>query len=214
MLFFRQLFHNPAVLLTDVMNEIRKENNSNEQINQLIDGCIKGDRNSQQVLYKMFYGKMLGVCMRYVKDQDEAKDLLQEGFIKVFGHISDFEKSGTLEGWIRRIMVNTSIDFYRKNKKNILKVDSDYLETKVENIEDENDANEYNGLQPKDIMDAVQKLTPVYRTIFNMYVVDGYTHKQIAEQLGINEGTSKSNYFKAKANIRKLLADKIKGVHQ
>ena len=152
--------------------------------------------------------------MRYVKDQDEAKDLLQEGFIKVFGHISDFEKSGTLEGWIRRIMVNTSIDFYRKNKKNILKVDSDYLETKVENIEDEKDANEYNNLQPKDIMDAVQKLTPVYRTIFNMYVVDGYTHKQIAEQLGINEGTSKSNYFKAKANIRKLLADKIKGVHQ
>lgn len=152
--------------------------------------------------------------MRYVKDQDEAKDLLQEGFIKVFSHISDFEKSGTLEGWIRRIMVNTSIDFYRKNKKNILKVDSDYLETKVENIEDEKDANEYNNLQPKDIMDAVQKLTPVYRTIFNMYVVDGYTHKQIAEQLGINEGTSKSNYFKAKANIRKLLADKIKGVHQ
>lgn len=182
----------------------------NEQTEKLIAGCIKGDRNSQHVLYKLYYGKMLSICLRYAKDSDEARDILQEGFMKVFTHIADFGKSGSFDGWVRRIMVNTAIDYYRKNKQSILKSDPDLVDASAEEIIDENDGDEYKGISPGDVMEAVQKLSPVYKTIFNMYVVDGFTHKQIAEQLGINEGTSKSNYSKAKANLKKMLADKIK----
>lgn len=148
--------------------------------------------------------------MRYTKDQDEARDILQEGFIKVFGHIAEYGKSGSFEGWIRKIMVNTAIDSYRKSKHLIVKVDSEYVEANAEDIKEDEDADDYKGISPAEVMEAVQKLTPVYRAIFNMYVVDGFTHKQIAEQMGITEGTSKSNYSKAKANLKKLLADKIK----
>ncbi len=181
-----------------------------EKIEALIEGCIKGDRNSQHVLYKLYYGKMLGVCMRYAKDHEEARDILQEGFIKVYSNISDFGKSGSFEGWVRKIMVNTAIDTYRKNKQSIFQVDSDYVDANAEVIEDENESEEYNGINPAQIMEAVQKLSPAYRAIFNMYVVDEFTHKEIAAQLGISEGTSKSNYSKAKANLKRMLEDKIK----
>jgi RNA polymerase sigma-70 factor, ECF subfamily len=191
-----------------------KTNSNQEYISKVIEGCINADRASQKVLYRMFYSKMLGVCMRYSHNTDEAKDLLQEGFIKVFSSISTFQRSGSFEGWVRRIIVNTSIDFYRKNKKHLFKIDSEYIETHIESIEDESEENKYDGIQPNDVMEAVQQLSPVYRTIFNMYAVDGYTHKQIADQLGIREGTSKSNYSKAKANLRKLLVEKIKKTHE
>ncbi len=193
-----------------VIKSEKMSHSSTEPINKVIEGCIKGDRNSQHVLYKMFYGKMLGVCIRYAKDSDEARDILQEGFIKVFTHLKEFGKEGSAEGWIRKIMVNTAIDFYRKNKQSILKADSEYVETNGTEVMDEQEGEEYKNIKPEEVIEAVQKLSPVYKTIFNLYVVEGYTHRQIAEQLGINEGTSKSNYSKAKANLKKLLADKIK----
>ena len=136
----------------------------------------------------MYFGKMKAVCLRYASSTDEAKDMVQDGFIKVFSSLEKFEGNGSLEGWIRRIMVNLSIDQYRKKKHT---VDLD-----LENIYD---------FQPHHIVEAMQQLTPVYRTVFNLYVFENFSHQEISEKLGISLGTSKSNYSKAKKNMKKIL---------
>jgi len=143
------------------------------------------------------------VCYRYSKNADDAKDLLQDGFVKVFTNLKKYNFKGSLEGWIRRIMVNTSIDFYRKNK-NVFFVDDEdgYImeTTKVESAE-----NIYSQFGVNDIMNAIQQLTPAYKAVFNMYALEGFSHKEIAEKLGINEGTSKSNLAKARRNLIMIL---------
>ena len=186
------------------------QQDNHEVLFEIIEGCINDERKSQQKLYETLYGKMLGVCMRYTKDKEDALDVLQDGFIKVFANIKHFENIGSFEGWVRKIMVNTAIDFYRKNKKMITYANSDFVENNAEDIKEENTDEEYLNISPNEIMEAVQQLTPQYRTVFNMYVVDGYTHREIGEQLGINEGTSKSNFAKAKMNLKKTLGKKIK----
>lgn len=185
-----------------------------DKLFEIIEGCIRGDRSNQQKMYELLYGKMLAVCIRYTREREDAVDVLQEGFIKVFANIRQFESTGSFEGWVRKIMVNTAIDFFRKNKKMIVYSNSEYVENNAEDIkEEETGDDEYMNVSPDKIMEAVQQLTPQYRTVFNMYVVDGYTHKEIAQELGINEGTSKSNYSKAKMNLKKALSKKIKEVN-
>ena len=177
-----------------------------EKLFEIIEGCVNGDRKCQQKIYEMHYGKMFGVCIRYTKDKEDALDVLQDGFIKVFANIKKFGNTGSFEGWLRKIMVNTAIDFYRKNKKMITYPNSEYVEANAEDVTEEtNHDEEYLNISPDEIMAAVQQLSPAYRTVFNMYVMDEFTHKEIAEQLGINEGTSKSNFAKAKMNLKKLL---------
>ncbi|HEY4800029.1 MAG TPA: RNA polymerase sigma factor, partial [Bacteroidia bacterium] len=184
---------------------------SKEEIQKILEGCIRGERKSQQVLYMMFYGKMLGVCLRYSKDPDDARDILQDGFVKAFLNLKNFGASGSFEGWLRRIMVNTAIDFYRKSKQSVVFANSEYVEANGSDMKEESDGElNYEGINTNEIMEAIQKLSPAYRTVFNMYVVDGYSHKEIAEQLGISEGTSKSNLSKAKMNLKNRFADKIK----
>ncbi|MBI3501952.1 MAG: sigma-70 family RNA polymerase sigma factor [Bacteroidetes bacterium] len=186
-----------------------------EALFEIIEGCIRGERNCQQKIYESFYGTMMGLCLRYTKDKDDALDVLQDGFIKVFLNLKHFGNKGSLEGWMRKIMVNTAIDFYRRNKKSLLFADSEYVEKNAEEVtEENNNEEEFLSISASEIMEAVQQLTPAYRTVFNMYVVDGYTHKEIAEQLGINEGTSKSNFAKAKKNLKKVLAKKTKVVNE
>jgi len=175
-------------------------------VNELIDGCIAGDRKSQQHVYEMHYSKMLGVCLRYARGMDQAKDIVQDGFIKVFLNISKFNRTGSFEGWIRRIMVNTSIDFLRKNKNEYLLLGDDesiekYMPVEFED-EDEDQEFEFKASQ---VIEAMQRLSPAYRTIFNLYVFESLQHKQIAEKLGISVGTSKSNLAKAKKNLKKIL---------
>lgn len=178
----------------------------NEPLFEIIEGCVKGDRKCQQIIYEKFYGKMLGTCMRYSKDREEARDILQDGFMKVFANIKKYGGNGSFEGWIRKIMVNTAIDLIRKSKKRMIQyADSDHAE---EIAEEEN--NEYVNISTAEIIEAVQQLPPSYRTVFNMFVVDGFAHKEIAEQLGITVGTTKSNLSKAKMNLKKMLANKIK----
>lgn len=175
----------------------------------LIDGCISGERRSQQRVYELFYGKMMAVCLRYTKNHDQAKDILQDGFIKVFKSVGRFNREGSFEGWIRRIIVNTAIDHFRRAKHAYLLLGEersieDFAEHEDEDIiEDEQE--EEIDLKPADVINAMQKLTPAYRTVFNLYVFEEMTHKEIAEALGINVGTSKSNLAKAKNNLRKLL---------
>jgi RNA polymerase sigma-70 factor (ECF subfamily) len=187
-----------------------------KHLQALIDGCLKGDRRSQQAIHKMFYGKMKAVCMRYTRDSDQAMDVLQEGFLKVFNNLDKFTGVGTFEGWMRRIMVNLSIDRFRKLKHDfILLSDQDTLERWEGDANEESDEldelEEIYSITPEQVIDAMQQLTPAYRTVFNLYVYEDYTHQDIAEALGISVGTSKSNYAKAKKNMKKLL---LKNLHQ
>ncbi|HEX2533492.1 MAG TPA: sigma-70 family RNA polymerase sigma factor [Chitinophagaceae bacterium] len=165
----------------------------------LIEGCRSGDRKMQFELYQRFAPKMFAVCLRYAGNHEEAEDILQEGFIKVYRKIGSFRGEGSFEGWIRRIFVNTAIEHFRRKtylqpitEKEENTVEGDYLSV-------------LDNLAEKDIIGLVQELSPGYRTVFNMYVVEGYTHKQIAEILGISEGTSKSQLSRAKLILQDLV---------
>jgi RNA polymerase sigma-70 factor (ECF subfamily) len=185
-----------------------------KHLQALIDGCLKGDRRSQQAIHKMFYGKMKAVCMRYTRDSDQAMDVLQEGFLKVFNNLEKYTGVGTFEGWMRRIMVNLSIDRYRRLKHDLILLGE---QNDIENwggetddeSEDSGENEEIYDITPEQIIDAMQQLTPAYRTVFNLYVYEDYTHQDIAEALGISVGTSKSNYAKAKKNMKKLLTKNL-----
>ena len=146
----------------------------------------------------------MGLCLRYAKDADEAKDILQEGFIKVFANMSKYNNKGSFEGWIRRIVVNTAIDHFRRNKNHFVHVDDDYMDHLQEKegygaVEDD----EGPPIETKRVLAEVQKLSPAYRTVFNLYVLEGLSHKEISDSLGISIGTSKSNLAKAKMNLKK-----------
>lgn len=169
----------------------------------LIEGCQREDRKMQQQLYQRFAPKMYGVCLRYAGNIEEAEDILQEGFIKVFRKIGSFRGEGSFEGWVRRIFVNTAIEHFRR--KSYLQPITEREETTVENKY----LSVLDSLAEKDIINLVQQLSPGYRTVFNMYVIEGYTHKQIAEMLGISEGTSKSQLSRAKSILQELVQKHI-----
>ncbi len=180
----------------------------------LIAGCLRQDRTCQEALYKRFYGKMLGVTMRYARDRDEARDMLQEGFIKVFTSISNFSGKGSFEGWVRRIVVNTSIDHLRKNKHEYMIVSSVHSrDGDLPDAVDEADENELLQLSEEQLIACIQQLSPAYRAVFNLYVMENLPHKEISERLGISEGTSKSNLAKARYQLKKILYQKIRTSH-
>ena len=153
----------------------------------------------QQELYNRFAPKMYGVCLRYASNTEEAEDILQEGFIKIFNKINSYRGEGSFEGWIRRIFVNTAIEHFRKKTymQPITETEENTVEGKYLSVLD--------SLAEKDIIQLIQQLSPGYRTVFNMYVVEGYTHKQIGEILGISEGTSKSQLSRAKLILQDLV---------
>ena len=171
----------------------------------IVNKCGKGNRKAQRKLYETFYGKMMGVCYRYTNNKEDAKDVLQEGFIKVYRNISKYKFNGSLEGWIRRIMVNTAIDHFRKNKTVFFVEDEDGFLLENTKIESENEI--YSRFGEEVIMKAIELLSPAYKTVFNLNVIEGFQHKEIAQKLGISEGTSKSNLAKAKIKLRLILSE-------
>ena len=177
-------------------------------IKKIVKGCIKGDRAMQQVLYERYYSKLMVVCYRYSKDRDEAKDLLHDGFIKIFKSLHKYNFSGSLEGWMRRLMVNSAIDHYRK-QKNIFSLNESQVQNELAETESSED-DIYSSFNTQMIMEAVQNLSPAYRTVFNLYAIEGFSHKEIAEKLNINIGTSKSNFAKARQNLKNQLEKKLK----
>jgi RNA polymerase sigma factor (sigma-70 family) len=184
--------------------------NDKERVRQLIKGCKNGDSKSQRILYETLYHKMLGVCLRYSKDMLEAEDLVQDGFIKVFEKIKSFNHTGSLEGWIRRLIVNNTIDEIRKKKRMLF----DYgEESRIQNMKDEHpeEKEDFELLQLKAerLVELIQKLSPAYQTVFNMYVVEDFSHKEIAEILDISVGTSKSNLAKAKKRLREIYIERF-----
>lgn len=182
-----------------------------DKLKAIVQGCVREDRTCQQKIFEMYYGKMMSACLRYISDRDEAQDVLQDGFIKVFNSIAKFDFNGSFEGWLRRIIVNTAIDHIRKKKKDIFQVtDHEFI---INNFTEEayNEDNEsiYSNLKKNEILEAITQLSPAYKTVFNMYVIDGYSHQQIADILNINIGTSKSNLAKARMKLQKILKNKL-----
>lgn len=178
-----------------------------EQLEIAIKGCIAGDRRCQEDVFRMFFGKMMGVCLRYTRDRDTAQDMLQEAFIKAFDKIGDYNFSGSFEGWLRRIVANTAIDHFRKNKNTLLLEDDANVRDDEDDVKgtEEDQASVYDNIKPEMIIEAMQQLTPAYRTVFNLYVYENHSHKEIAEMLGISVGTSKSNLAKAKMKLKVIL---------
>lgn len=165
-------------------------------LEEIIEGSKRGERKFQELLYKHFASKMLVVCARYAKDNFEAEDMLQVGFVKIFEKIADYKGDGSFEGWVRRIMVNTSIEFYRKNARMFPMVDMDHApESPVQE-------NQMARMNMNDLLSIIRKLSPGYRLIFNMYAIEGFSHKEIAKELGISEGTSKSQLARARAILQ------------
>ncbi|MDR2232301.1 MAG: sigma-70 family RNA polymerase sigma factor [Tannerella sp.] len=166
---------------------------------QLIEGCLQGDRKAQEELYNTYSRRMMGLCMRYVSDRETARDLLQDGFIKLFTSLNLYAGKGPFEAWMRMIFVNVAIEHLRK--KDILRDTSD-----LENIpEISMDETVVSSLTEEAIMDLVRQLPNGYRTIFNLFAVEGYSHREIGEKLNISEATSRSQYNRARQWLRDRL---------
>ncbi|MFN8357323.1 MAG: sigma-70 family RNA polymerase sigma factor [Spirosomataceae bacterium] len=167
----------------------------------LLEGCRKGDRMSQELLYRQFYGFAMGICMRYTRDRDEAMEVLNDGFMKVFTKAELYDPEKPFKAWLKRIMVNTALDFYRQNVKHYYHED---IET-AHSVSDTTPADSEIGYE--ELMGFVQKLSPAYRTVFCLFAIDGYSHEEVAESLNISVGTSKSNLARAREQLRKMLKE-------
>ncbi len=171
---------------------------------ELTEGCIREDPAAQKELYDKFARQMMGTCMRYACDEAQAKDMVQEGFIKVFQKISTFRREGSLGGWVSRTMVRTALDLLRREKhyaNNVDLTEAEFLTPSHGQVLEAMGANE--------IRQLIQQMPTGYRTVFNMFAVEGYSHKEIAAELGVTESTSKSQFSKAKAYLRQLLPEDV-----
>jgi RNA polymerase sigma-70 factor (ECF subfamily) len=189
---------------------------NNDKIDSIIKGCLNNDRKSQKLLFDLHANKLMAISYRYMGNRDEANEVLQEGFIKIFNKLTTYNFSVNIEAWMKRIIINLAIDKLRerKQKRRIILSDQDST-FKTTDHDEISDFDKYDTQQisVKLAMEAITKLSPAYRVVFNMYAIENYTHAEIAKELGISEGTSKSNYFKAKANLRKSLKNKIEFVY-
>lgn len=165
----------------------------------LIEGCKNYDKESQRMLYKHYYSYAMSICIRYSQNKEEAKEILNDGFLKVFNKIEKYNAQKSFKGWLRKILINTAIDHFRANKKH-------YYHTAIEVAKKEGlSKNVLDEMSYNEILELVQKLSPMYRTVFSLFVIDGYNHEEISNKLGISVGTSKSNLSKARANLRQML---------
>ena len=175
---------------------------------EILEGCKSGKRHAFGLLYEKYASTMLGICMRYCKRKEEAEDVLHEGFIKVFSNVSKFRGEGSFEGWIKRIMINTSLSYYNANLKQ-------YFQSGVEEMEDlsvgDDDEGVYsNAPSRSELLSLIQDLPDGYRFVFNMYVFENFSHKEIASELGISVNTSKSQLAKARRRLQKRLEENYK----
>ena len=168
----------------------------------IINGCLAGNRSSQEKLFNRYSPKMLAICLRYAKNRDEANEILLDGFFRVFKNLQQFNHSGSFEGWIRRIIVNAAIQRYKSRSNLHLVIPIDLVENEIPD-----EMNIYSTITTKEMIQLIQKLPTSYRMVFNLYVFDGYKHKEIAALLEIAEGTSKSNLFDARAILRQAILE-------
>ncbi|QJD78151.1 RNA polymerase sigma factor [Spirosoma rhododendri] len=167
----------------------------------LVAGCLRNHRQSQELLYRQFYGFAMSVCMRYAPTRDSALEVLNDGFLKVFTRLDQYDSSQSFKSWLRRIMINTAIDQYRQETRHGQQSDIERAEQLAPSAEPD----AYTQLAHEDLLTLVQQLSPAYRLVFNLYAIDGYAHDEIADKLGISVGSSKSNLARARENLRNLL---------
>lgn len=167
---------------------------------KLIRACQRNDASAQREVYNRFSRRMLGVCTRYIKDDMEAEDVMVSGFVRVFEKIEQYQFAGSFEGWVRRIMVTEALQYLRRNRSLHLQVDVEMVYNEAAVMHTDND-----NLQTEDLLRMVQQLPDGYRTVFNLYAIEGYSHKEIAEQLGVSENTSKSQLSRARALLQEYL---------
>jgi len=170
-----------------------------EELQQLIKGCIKQDRKCQKELYKAFYGFAMGICLRYAGNRDEAAEVMNQGFFKVFTRAGKYDEAVPFKAWLGRVMINTSIDFYRTKLKMAYTEDLELADQLTDGeLPDKN-------LNYDDLLKMVQALPQAYRTVFNLFAIEGYSHEEIAAMLKINAGTSKSNLHKARLKLKEMI---------
>jgi len=170
-----------------------------QELQKVLSGCRKDDRKDQRILYKTFYGFAMSICLRYAGNRYEAAEIMNQGFLKVFTKLDLFDEAKPFKGWLGRIMINTSINYFHSNKKMAHMEDVSGLEISG-NLELPDQKLAYD-----DLLAMVQQLPQAYRTVFNLYAIEGYNHDEISQLLGINEGSSKSNLFRAREKLRKMI---------
>ncbi|MFN0213907.1 MAG: RNA polymerase sigma factor [Saprospiraceae bacterium] len=166
--------------------------------------CLRGDRLAQKQFFERYKGKMFALCLRYANSREDAEDVLQEGFIKVFRDLNQYTGAGNFEGWVRKVFVNTALQQLQKQKRNFSLVELD-----GQDFPDESEPFEPEETPAKNMIQILQQLPPGFRTVFNLHVLEGYSHPEIAEILDISVGTSKSQLLRAKAFFRKLLENSL-----
>ncbi|MFC0185238.1 RNA polymerase sigma-70 factor, ECF subfamily [Pseudarcicella hirudinis] len=169
-------------------------------LENILEGCRNGNSKSQELLYKQFYGFAMGVCVRYTRTREEAVEVLNDGFLKVFTNAGKIDLNKSFKSWLRRVMVNTALDYYRQHSKHYFHSDLQIAENL--NTDTSGPIDEINHEQ---LVALIQNLSPAYRMVFNLFVIDGYSHDEIGEMLGISVGTSKSNLARARLNLREML---------
>jgi RNA polymerase sigma-70 factor (ECF subfamily) len=172
----------------------------NETPEELLYKSVRGDRKSQEKLYRQFYGFAMGVCMRYTQSRDEALEIVNDGFLKIFTKGDQYDSKFPFKAWFRRIIVNTALDFYRSQQKH-------YFHENIEEAYEvsSNDSSPLSQLNHEEIIGLVQRLPSGYKMVFNLFVIDGFSHEEISNQLGISVGTSKSNLSRAREALRKMI---------
>ena len=168
----------------------------------LIKNCLTGNQRAQKTLFDSFAPKMMGVCLRYMKNVEQAEDALQDGFVKVFSKLNLYKGDGSLEGWVRRVIVNTCLDQIRKQAKFNMNVPMDDVQYMIEH-----DGLIIEGLGEKDLIKMINEMPDGYRVVFNMFAIEGYSHREIADKLGVSENTSKSQYSRARGYLRNKLEE-------
>jgi RNA polymerase sigma-70 factor (ECF subfamily) len=169
------------------------------EIKNIISGCLNGNRRDQELLYRRHAAKLYAVCLQYSGNDEEARDILQDGFIKIFENLVHYKHEGSFEGWIRRIVVNTALERFR-NRHNLYRVDD--IDS-ISEPEAEPDNEDYAGLEAFDLLYIIRELPPKYRMVFNLYAIEGYSHKEVGNMLNITEGTSKSNLSRARSILQR-----------
>ncbi len=171
-------------------------------LSKVISGCKNGDGKCQEMFYRHFYGYAMAACLTYANNKDDALEIMHDGFMKIFNNLHVHDENKSIKGWIRRIMVNTAIDHYRKNLRHqkLYSVDSANQLAVNSAI--------YDKISAEEIIDLVQSLTPAYRMVFNLFVIEGFSHKEIAKKLGIADSTSRSNLVMANKKLRQLLKER------
>jgi RNA polymerase sigma factor (sigma-70 family) len=171
------------------------------ETDKIIKGCLNGDRRDQELLYRRYSPRLYGACLQYTGNDEEARDVLQEGFIKIFSSLAQYKNEGSFEGWMRRIIVNTALEKYRR-RFSLYRVDD--IDS-VDESETSPDTGDYTGLEVEDMLELIRTLPPKYRMVFNLYAIEGYSHKEISALMNITEGTSKSNLSRGRAILQRRL---------